>query len=113
MRFIKAKKEEDFMEVAQTNPIIAEACEFIKVLSGDERMRALADARDKAYMDYNSNISAARTEGIQIGEQKGRQEGRLAVAANALRDGMPVEKIAELTGLPIDEVKQIAAGLPN
>jgi hypothetical protein len=37
----------------------------------------------------------------------------LLVAANALRDGMPVEKVAGLTGLPIDEVHQIAAGLAD
>jgi predicted transposase/invertase (TIGR01784 family) len=88
-------------------------------------MRALADDRDKAYMDYNSNISAAhsegiqkgrqegRQEGIQIGEQKGRQEERPAVAVNLLRERIPVEKVAKLTGLPIDEVDQIAAGLAD
>jgi predicted transposase/invertase (TIGR01784 family) len=113
LQFLKAKEEDDFMELAQTNPAIAEAWEVIKVLSGDERMRAMADDRDKAYMDYNSNISAAHSEGIQIGEQKGRREERLAVAVNLLRDGIPVEKVAKLTGLTIDEVDQIAAGLAD
>jgi predicted transposase/invertase (TIGR01784 family) len=92
-------------------------------------MRALADARAKAYMDYDTNIDGAHREGlqegrqeglqegIQIGEQKGLQEGRqkerLAVAANALRKKIPVGTVAELTGLPVYEIEQIAAGLAD
>ncbi|MDR1398002.1 MAG: hypothetical protein LBJ14_09780, partial [Desulfarculales bacterium] len=111
----------------------------IKVLSGDERARALAEAREKARMDFEDNYNGAykegeqkgRLEGILEGEQKGRLEGeqkgrlegkmegimegkmeeRQEVAANALRENIPVETVARLTGLPLAEVKQIAARL--
>jgi predicted transposase/invertase (TIGR01784 family) len=127
MQFLRAKDKEDFMIVAQTNPTRAEACDVRQVLSADERIRALAEAREKAYMDYDTNFNEARSEGlqagrqeglqegrqegIQIGEQKGRQEERLAVAVNALRKKIPVRTVAEITGLSVDEVNQIAAGL--
>ncbi|MDR1398018.1 MAG: hypothetical protein LBJ14_09860, partial [Desulfarculales bacterium] len=126
---------------AQTNPAIAEAWGVIKVLSGDERARALAEAREKARMDFEDNYNGAykegeqkgRLEGIQEGERKGRlegerkgrlegeqkgrlegeQKGRLEgiqkVALNALRENMPPETVARLTGLTLAEVKQIAA----
>ncbi|MDR1686532.1 MAG: hypothetical protein LBR82_08875 [Desulfovibrio sp.] len=92
-------------------------------------MRALAETREKAYMDYNADINAARSEGIeegiqigerkgihigeQKGEQKGRKEEKSAVAANALREKLPVETVAKLTGLSVDEINQIAYGLAD
>jgi hypothetical protein len=37
----------------------------------------------------------------------------LAVAAKALREKIPVETVAKLTGLSPDEVEQIASGLAD
>jgi predicted transposase/invertase (TIGR01784 family) len=115
LRFFSAKTTEDFMAVAQTNPAINEAWGRIKVLSGDERARALADAREKARMDMDSWLGDARyegrQEGLQEGRQEGRQEGIYSVAENALRENMPVETVARLTGLSIEETNRIAADL--
>ncbi|MDR3176901.1 MAG: Rpn family recombination-promoting nuclease/putative transposase, partial [Desulfovibrio sp.] len=72
MRFFNATTEEDFMDVAQTNPAINEAWGVIKVLSGDERNRVLAEAREKARMDLDSFLGDARYEGRQEGLQEGR-----------------------------------------
>ena len=44
-------------------------------LSADERKRLEYEARQKAILDYNSQMSSAREEGIQIGEKRG--EARL------------------------------------
>jgi predicted transposase/invertase (TIGR01784 family) len=101
------------MAAAQTNPAIAEAWGVIKVLSGDERARALAEAREKARMDFEDNYNGAYKEGEQKGRLEGILEGILEekqeVAANALRENIPAETVARLTGLPLAEVKQIAA----
>jgi predicted transposase/invertase (TIGR01784 family) len=107
MRFLSAKTEDDFMTAAQTNPAINEAWGVIKVLSGDERTRALADAREKARMDLDSWLGDARYEG----RQEGRQEGIFEVARNALRERLPVETVVKLTGLSLEEVKRLAADL--
>jgi predicted transposase/invertase (TIGR01784 family) len=117
LRFFSAKTEVDFMTVAQTRPAINEAWGRIKVLSGDERARALADAREKARMDLDSWLGDARYEGEQKGRQEGRQEGlqegeqkgMYNVAENALRENLSVETIAKLTGLTLEEVNRIAA----
>jgi predicted transposase/invertase (TIGR01784 family) len=85
MRFFSATTEEDFMQLAQTNPAINEAWGVIKVLSGDERSRALAEAKEKARMDLDSFLGDARYEGRQEGLQEGRQEEKLEVARNLLR----------------------------
>jgi predicted transposase/invertase (TIGR01784 family) len=139
MRFFSATTEEDFMNAAQTNPAINEAWGMIKVLSGDERARALADAREKARMDLDSWLGDARYEGLQAGLQKGLQEGlqkglqeglqkglhkgrqeglqegrqgeKLEIARSALREGLSAETVSKLTGLPLEEIQRLAAEL--
>ena len=50
-------------------------------------------------------------EGIQKGLQKGKlqglQEGKLEVAKNLLNVGMAIDKISEVTGIPIDELQKL------
>jgi predicted transposase/invertase (TIGR01784 family) len=119
MRFFSATTEEDFMNLAQTNPAINEAWGVIKVLSGDERSRALAEAREKARMDFDSFLGDARyegrqeglQEGLQEGRQEGRQEEKLEVARNLLREKMPVDVVSRATGLSLDEINRLAADL--
>jgi predicted transposase/invertase (TIGR01784 family) len=127
MQFFRAREKEEFMAAAQTHPAINEAWGVIKVLSSDERARALAEAREKARMDYEDSYSGAYREGllegllegeqkgeqkgIQKGIQEGKQEGKQEVALNALRENMPAEAVARLTGLPLAEVEQLAVKL--
>jgi predicted transposase/invertase (TIGR01784 family) len=113
MRFFRARTKEDFMTVAQTNPAINEAWGVIKVLSGDERARALAEAREKARMDLDSLIDDARYDGHQEGLQEGEQKGRQDIALNLLGMGLPIDKIMAATGLSPEEVKTLAAELKS
>jgi predicted transposase/invertase (TIGR01784 family) len=113
MRFFKARTEEDFMNISQTSPAIKEACGMVRYLSGDERTRALAEAREKARMDLQAYLHddryEGRQEGLQEGRQEGLQEGIFAVAKNLLRKKMTHDDIADATGLSIEEVKKLAA----
>ena len=74
-----------------------------KWLSSDEEVRFMAEARQKAIMDYN-----ARYDG---GVRDGKALGRMEVAENALRKNMSVSDIAEITGLSLAEVEALAARL--
>ena len=109
MSFFNARTEEDFMSAARTSPAINEAWGTIKYLSGNERERALAEAREKARMDLDSWLSDARYEG----RQEGRQEGIFAVARNLLRKKMSYDDIVDATGLSIAEIKRLAAELTD
>ncbi|MDR1241653.1 MAG: hypothetical protein LBM00_02555 [Deltaproteobacteria bacterium] len=93
------------MNAAQTRPAINEAWGVIKILSGDERNRALAEAREKARMDLDSYLGDARYEG----RQEGLQEGKLEVARNLLREKMSPDTVAKVTGLSLDEIKRLAS----
>ena len=111
LKFFAAKTEEEFMSISQTNPAIAEAWGVIKVLSADEEARLLAESREKARMDFEDRYDGAYREGEQIGEQIGEQKGRREVALNLLREQVSIELIAKSTGLSLDEIKRLAAGL--
>ena len=74
--------------------------------------------------DYKNTIEYAKEEGIEIGRAEGLVEGRAeglvegraeglvegisTVIKNMLASGLTCEKIAELTQIPVDEVKQYA-----
>ncbi len=104
LKFFAAKTEEEFMTVAQKNPSIAEAWGIVKTLSADEESRLLAESREKARMDFEDRFDGAYREG----EQKGERKGRLETARNALRKNIPIETIAELTGISLSEIRQLA-----
>lgn len=52
-------------------------------------------------------IEKGRIEGIQIGEEKGRHEGKLEVARTMLQSGLDRGTVMKMTGLTADEVEQI------
>jgi len=87
------------------NPHIEKAFGILKLLSGDEEVRFMAEARQKAIMDYNARYDG----GVRDGKAQGRMEERLVVAENALRKGMSPPDIAEITGLSLAEIEALAA----
>ncbi|MDR3212082.1 MAG: hypothetical protein LBU79_09230 [Planctomycetota bacterium] len=87
----------------KTSPAKTETQGVYKKLSAEEAARMRSESRQKWRMDYNSSIYGAR--------RIGRQEVRLEVARNALREKIPFEVIAEVTSLPLEEVQQLAASL--
>jgi predicted transposase/invertase (TIGR01784 family) len=57
----------------------------------------------KAESDEITRINGARREG----RQEGRQEGRLEIAAKMKKRGLPLDQIAEDTGLTVEEIKRL------
>ncbi|MFP3032787.1 MAG: transposase, partial [Wolbachia sp.] len=48
-----------------------------------------------------------RLEGILIGEEKGEMKAKIAVAENSLKAGVPIDVIAQITGLSHSEILQL------
>jgi predicted transposase/invertase (TIGR01784 family) len=57
--------------------------------------------------DWTSGLNHAREEGIQRGIQEGRREGKRETARNLKKIGVPVEQIAEATGLSVEKIERI------
>ncbi|GAP99610.1 hypothetical protein [Leptolyngbya sp. NIES-2104] len=58
-------------------------------------------------------LSEAYLKRIEESKQAGRQEARQEMALKLLREGVPIEVIARVSELPIVEVEQLRANLPN
>ena len=61
--------------------------------------------------DYRSGLSAAKSEGIAIGEERGRTEAKLEAARNLINLGVSLEIIAQAQDLPLETVQQLAKEL--
>lgn len=71
-----------------------------------DQVRSYEDSL-KYYRDIKNSIDTARDEGKVEGRIEGRIEGMVDVARQALRKGISVKEIAELTGLSEEEVNDI------
>jgi len=107
LRFIAAEGEEEAAMLKGDNPHIEKALGVLKLLSGDEEVRFMAEAREKARLDYKAQYDG----GLRDGLAQGRMEERLSMAENALRKDMPLPVIAELTGLSLAEIEALAVRL--
>jgi predicted transposase/invertase (TIGR01784 family) len=67
-----------------------------------DQVRSYEDSL-KYYRDLKNSIDTAREEG----EIKGKIEGKIEIATKALKKGLTVKDIIELTGLSEDEIKKI------
>ncbi|WCR54277.1 MAG: hypothetical protein PG981_001299 [Wolbachia endosymbiont of Ctenocephalides orientis wCori] len=65
---------------------------------------------EKAVLAYK--LDNAREEGIQIGEERGRVEGKIEVAKNLLQAGISIDIVSKSTGLSVYEVTQLQEKKP-
>jgi len=78
-------------------------------LSPEERLRF--EEEWKTYNDYFNTIESAMRKSAAEGREEGRAEGRAEVIheqARRMKDkGYPTSDIAEITGLPVEEIEKL------
>jgi predicted transposase YdaD len=85
---------------------IKRANEKIQVVANDREALHFYHMREMAIYDFNSGMSAARKEGIAIGEQRGKEEGR--------EEGIAIgEQRGEQKGIAIGEQRGKEEGEKN
>ena len=77
-------------------------------LSAEERAWAFHLSMDRAEADYRNGIKYARLDALEEGRAEGREDAFLETARNMLAKNYPVNEIAEITGLPLADVEQLA-----
>jgi predicted transposase/invertase (TIGR01784 family) len=109
--FDKNTSEKTIQKIIEMDTSIGKAHKKIMSVAQDSDMLREYEMREKARYDYTSGINNATRKGIAIGEQRGEQRGMQKAQKNYVlkssRKGMSVEEIAELTDLPVEEVKNI------
>ena len=104
MKFLKAKREEEFEMLAQTNPAINQAYAVLRELSEDEATRLRYEARLKAQRDEWSRVAGARLEGQEEGHAKGHADAMATVIRKMANKGVAPEMIANYLDLSVPEV---------
>jgi predicted transposase/invertase (TIGR01784 family) len=109
--FLKARKEEELMRLAEKNPQLKKAVTRLVELSADDQTRLLAESREKLQRDIAAREYAAREEGRGEGREEGREEGwekaQLAIARKALAEGLPLETVTAITGLSPEALRTL------
>ena len=59
-----------------------------------------------------AGLETGRSEGITIGKNQGIEIGEVRILQSIQKSGYPPEKIAEMTGRPVEEVKRILKVMP-
>jgi len=98
-------------DVIKSREALVVASEILQSISRDEQERAIFRSRRMYQRDMASNIAAAkqdgRTEGITLGRAEGERAKALSIAQNALKKGMVITDIADITGLSYKEIEDL------
>ena len=103
LRFLASSSKGELEMLARNNKEIKTAYEYLQEISANDKKRMEYEAREKWLMDQRTREVLAREEGME----KGRAEGLLEVAENALEQGMDITLIEKLTGLSNAEIEKL------
>ena len=82
---------------------IKEAAEIIRRDNLSKEEHNMLTAREKAIDDYEAFIYTIEHRGIE----KGREEGKLTITKTLLDRGYPIEEVAEISGIPIEQLQDL------
>ena len=97
------------------NKELSKAKKVLEEISQDEHERYLAELRQKYIMDqkaiedagFDKGFKAGEQQEIQQGMQQGIQQEKIAIAKNMKKQNIDIETICKITGLTIEEIKNI------
>ena len=87
----------------QENENIKNAMEKLEEVSQDEKLRRIAELKEKARRDEISGLNGARREGIKEGERK----NKLEVAKKMKAKNIDINTIIEVTELTKEEIEKL------
>ena len=114
-KFINADTKEERNMLALSSPILELLNEKVIEITRTPEEQRLFDSRMKMRSDiltgfdvyFNRGIEKGREEGIEKGREEGSRTKAIETARNCLHLNMPIETIAQITGLTQDEINQL------
>lgn len=99
MLFLSNPNDMEVFNIMKENENIKNAMEKLEEVSQDEKLRRIAELKEKARRDEISGLNWARREGIK--------ENRLEVAKKMKEKNMDIDMILEITGLTKQEIEKL------
>ena len=107
LSFLDMERGELLEMASKENENVKKAMENYEVLTGDAEVKRLAEIRLMSKLEEKSALLTEREEGRTEGKKEGIKEGIKKVAKNLLKEKIPIEKIAKITGLSEEEIRKI------
>lgn len=107
MMFMNNPEDEEVDKIMEKNEAIKKAKIEVVKMSQDEKIRKLAELREKAIRDEKSCYNTGLHEGINKGIEQGEKQAKIEIAKQLLNRNMPIEEIAEITALAIEEIEKL------
>ena len=113
MRFFRGQNKEELKEVAKGNEYLEGAYEDLVKMSQDDKKRLQYEAREKAILDYRSNMEGARKRGYQHGMTQGIERGRIQGGQAMLvqlyqKNRLTLEEAAEEAKMTVEDFRKLA-----
>ena len=97
--------------MAKGDKIIKKAEEELEYLSGDAKLRRIAELKEKALRDEATMKIVGMREGLEKGIEKGLEKGRKQtqydIAKNMLSENVDIDTIIRFTGLSEEEITSL------
>ena len=115
MLFLDNPNQKEVVQIMKDNKDINKAIDELEQVSGNEKLRRIAELKEKYIRDEQASIAYAQNEGYRQGEEKGKVEGKvegknernMEIAKKLLKKQMSTKDIAEVTGLSVEEIKKL------
>ena len=105
--FINDPNTREVKDIMKENEDIEEAVVTVHKMTEDEKMRRLADLREKAIMDEKAIRRKGYEDGELNGIKKGRAESQRNMAKKLKTMGMSAKDIEKVTELSIEEIEKL------
>lgn len=99
--------EDDYSKLKGEDRIMDELINNIEQLNDDDSLAYLMSERYRGIIEQNALRNGDREQGLKEGREQGRIEALKEIAYSLKKDGMPIEKIVEYTGLTIEEIESL------
>ena len=119
MLFLDDPNTKEVKEIMKKNKDIEEAVVTVHEMSEDEKLRRLAELREKAIMDEKAIRKAGYVHGMEeglekgiekgkaLGEKTGYEKAKIKIAKKLKEKGNSVDEIKEITGLSEEEINKV------
>ena len=107
IEFLKEPESNIVRKLELEDKAIKKAKEELYKLSMDSKERERYRIREKTMMDEISALENAEKKGIEQGREEGEKRKSVEIALNALKAGLDLSTVSNLTGLSISEIENL------
>ena len=99
--------KENLFELSQTDKLAKKYYDKLMELNTNQEFVQLLSNDEEYEMYVKSEISEAREDARKEGIEEGSKESKLEIAKAMVKKNMDINLIAEVTNLPVEEIKTL------